>query len=128
MDESILYPQTHVEASVPLPIPEGEPEREKLSKDPRMMLSISMSRRERLPDDLHQSMVMWSFHPEFQLICKLYFQWASLCENELNAKPFSLFDSLKGRLSWMMSFLGRWIWASWPRRTREGSVPNTCLP
>lgn len=84
MDESILYPDVSVR--IPLPIPEG-PERENLSRLPHMMLSISLSRRERLPEDLHQSMVMWSFHPDFHDCTRMYFQWVSIVE-QTNKKSF----------------------------------------
>jgi hypothetical protein len=94
MDESVLYPNTQVRT--PLPIPEGE-EREKLSKNPAMMLSISMSRRERLPDDLHTAMVMWSFHPDKQKICKFYFDWVAACEHK---------DETGGMFHWVFEFVG----------------------
>lgn len=108
MDESILYPGSHVEVRIPLAIPKGS-DREELARDPRRMLSISMSRRERLPDDLHQAMVMWSFHPDFHTICRFYFDWVSVCEHG-PAERFSLFDSIKRRLSWRMSFRRLWSW------------------
>lgn len=127
MDESVLYPQGNVEVIVPLPVPEEESERDALAKDPRRMLSISMSRRERLPDDLHQAMVMWSFHPEYHLICKLYFEWASFCDG-LEEKKFSLFDSVKRRLSWRISFRGLCAWASSRLMTWKGSVRSTSRP
>lgn len=102
MDESVLYP--NVEVRIPMSIPEGA-EREELAKDPARMLSISMSRRERLPDELHTAMVMWSFHPEKKSICKFYFDWVEACEHKekTGSKFFDFFETLKEKMSWMMS-------------------------
>lgn len=100
MDESILYPDVSVR--IPLPIPEG-PERENLSRLPHMMLSISLSRRERLPEDLHQSMVMWSFHPDFHDCTRMYFQWVSIVE-QTNKKTF--LQEVAKKILYMASFFG----------------------
>lgn len=98
MDETIFeYPDTKVRS--PLPIPdEGTEEREELSKNPRDMLSISMSRRERLPDDLHRAMILWSFHPDFHLLTKFYFDWVAAVEH----KEENLFAKIKkGFFGWL---------------------------
>lgn len=99
MDESVLYPD--VKVHVPMSIPEGA-EREELAKDPARMLSISMSRRERLPDELHTAMVMWSFHPEKKQICKFYIDWIAACEYR-DKNGLTFFETLKEKMSWMMS-------------------------
>lgn len=95
----------------PIPkIPDGRDEREKLSKDPESMLNLSISRNERLPEDLHTAMVMWSFHPEKKQICKFYLDWIETCEDKddtsgMFRRVFEFKRSLfkKENLSWMMS-------------------------
>lgn len=63
-------------------IPKDGPDREALSKDPYEMFRVSLSRRERLPEDLHQAMIMWSFHPHLQAPAKMYVEWIDFLEEK----------------------------------------------
>lgn len=90
----------NVAVRTPMEIPSDEKEREELSKDPYQMLQVALSRREKLPDDLHQAMMVWSFHPQLSYTAKMYVEWLDFlnsCPQPTTKSfwpPFSLFERI----------------------------------
>lgn len=105
MDESIFCP---LPLTPPPPVPEGE-EREMLSKNPFAMLKLSMDRRCPLPEDLHRSMMLWSFHPDYSLCVKSYLSLSEFW-HEVNGPKPSLLDSMRNFFSkTKRSLLWKWL-------------------
>lgn len=53
-------------------------------KSPEKMYTLSLRTQKRLPDRLHEAMVMWSFDPAQSAYVKMYIDWVDHCE-EMNA-------------------------------------------
>ncbi len=54
--------------------------REELISSPEKMYSLSMSTRSRLPEDLHNAMLLWSFDPNYAYYVQMYLDWSSHCD------------------------------------------------
>ena len=53
---------------------------EMMSRDPRAMYLHSLQTNGRLPDSLHEAMLLFSFDPEFGQCVKDYLMWSASCE------------------------------------------------
>lgn len=102
MDESILYPNVIVRPDPP-EWPEGE-ERERLAANPQEMLRYSMAWRSKLPEDLHRSMILWSFDPRWSQCASFYFQWIQIFKKQPKVSVVSVLkqfvSNMKGISSW----------------------------
>lgn len=58
----------------------GDPLRDALKSSPERMWDLSLRNKERLPDDLHEAMLLWSFDPAQKLYVQFYLDWAGHCE------------------------------------------------
>jgi hypothetical protein len=87
----------------PLAIPEGL-EREKLAQDPYRMCQTAFSRKEKLPDDLHQAMIMWSFHPEFSFCTKYYLEFLEFLDSISDEGKKTFFGQFKAQLKKLFDF------------------------
>jgi hypothetical protein len=47
---------------------------------PEKMYLMSLNTREKLPERMHEAMLLWSFDPSASVYCQLYFDWISHCE------------------------------------------------
>lgn len=74
-----LYPSVSVVPRAEIP-PIGNPLRDALKSSPERMWDLSLRNKERLPDDLHEAMLLWSFDPSQKLHVQFYLDWASQCE------------------------------------------------
>lgn len=54
--------------------------REELISSPEKMYSLSMSTRSRLPEDLHNAMLLWSFDPNYAHYVQMYLDWSTHCD------------------------------------------------
>lgn len=108
MDESVFHPTI---LPPPPPVPEGE-EREMLLKNPFAMLKLAMDRRRPLPDDLHEAMLLWSFHPDYSVCVQSYMELSELW-NKLNGPAPSLLDSMRNFFSKTKRSL-LWMWSTKP--------------
>lgn len=111
MDESVLYPDVAMILPPPPAVPEGE-EREALSKNPFAMLKLAMDRRRPLPEDLHKSMMLWSFHPDYSLCVQAYLSLSEFW-HETNRPAPSLLDTMRNLFSKTKRSL-LWIWSTKP--------------
>lgn len=53
-----------------------------LTSSPRDMYLYSLETKEKLPEHLHEAMMLWSFHPdpEIKEYVKMYLDWTERCE------------------------------------------------
>jgi hypothetical protein len=51
-----------------------------LLKSAMDMYLYSLSIKEKLPEDLHKAMLLWSFDPKSNEYVKLYLEWVDTCE------------------------------------------------
>lgn len=58
----------------------SEYEVEKMSRNPHAMYLHALKTHKRLPDRLHESMMLFSFDPEFGQCVKDYLMWHASCE------------------------------------------------
>lgn len=75
-----VFLKSNIAVRVPTPIPDGT-EREMLAQDPYRMCRIAFLRKERLPEDLHRAMIMWSFHPDYSYCVKLYIEFLDFLDS-----------------------------------------------
>jgi hypothetical protein len=61
------------------PIPRIDPDIEIISSPEKMYLH-SLSTRERLPDEFHEAMMLWSFDPSQSMYCQMYLDWVDHCD------------------------------------------------
>ena len=54
--------------------------KEKLLNSPIDMYLYSLSTKQRLPDELHEAMLLWSFDIELNEYVKSYLSWIKTCE------------------------------------------------
>lgn len=59
---------------------------EQLMASPMDMYLYALALRDRLPEHLHQAMIMWSFDPKQNLHVQAYLEWAKSCEERKIAK------------------------------------------
>lgn len=91
---------------VPFNIPEG-PERDRILQDPHRMCLMAFEYGSKLPPDLHQAMIMWSFHPEFSYCAKYYLEFVDFLDS-LKRERVSFWRrgiSLRSFLTWFFSRL-----------------------
>lgn len=94
VDYDYVFLKSNIAVRVPIPIPDGT-EREMLAQDPYRMCRIAFSRKERLPEDLHRAMIMWSFHPDHSYCVKLYIEFLDFLDlMKPKNSSFSLFGFL----------------------------------
>lgn len=60
------------------------PPEEELVSSPEKMYMLSLSTRSKLPERLHNAMLLWSFDSKSAHYVQLYLDWSSHCE-EMNA-------------------------------------------
>lgn len=60
--------------------------KEQLMASPMDMYLYSLAIRDRLPDDLHDAMLVWSFDPQHKTHVQNYILWAASCEERKKAK------------------------------------------
>lgn len=94
VDYDYVFLKSNITVRVLIPIPDGT-DREMLAQDPHRMCMIAFSRKERLPEDLHQAMIMWSFHPDFSYCAKIYIEFLDFLDSmKPKNSSFSLFGFL----------------------------------
>jgi len=59
---------------------------EQLMASPVDMYLYALALRDRLPEHLHQAMIMWSFDPQQNQHVQAYLEWAKSCEERKIAK------------------------------------------
>jgi hypothetical protein len=59
---------------------------EQFMASPRDMYLYALALRGKLPDHLHQSMMMWSFVPKQNQYAQMYLEWVTSCEERKLAK------------------------------------------
>jgi hypothetical protein len=59
---------------------------EQLMASPVDMYLYALAIRDRLPDNLHQAMIMWSFDPNQNEHVQRYLEWVGSCEERKVAK------------------------------------------
>lgn len=59
---------------------------EQLMASPMDMYLYALSLRDRLPEHLHQAMLMWSFDPKQNQHVQAYLEWVTSCEERKIAK------------------------------------------
>jgi hypothetical protein len=59
---------------------------EQLMASPMDMYMYALAIRDRLPENLHQAMIMWSFDPKQNEYVQMYLEWAKSCEERKTAK------------------------------------------
>lgn len=74
------YPSVSVYPRCKIP-PVGDPRREQLMRNPEAMWNASLSARTRLPDDLHEAMMLWSFDPKQSHWVQYYADWVDHCDS-----------------------------------------------
>lgn len=62
------------------PRPHSRLTKEQLMSSAIEMYFYSLSIHDKLPEDLHQAMLLWSFHPEQKNYVKEYLTWVETCE------------------------------------------------
>lgn len=58
----------------------GDLKEEDFVSSPEKMYMLSMRIHDRLPDRLHESMLMWSFDPKQSDYVKMYLNWVGHCD------------------------------------------------
>lgn len=58
----------------------GSSLRESLKSNPEKMWDIALRNKQRLPDDLHEAMLLWSFDASQKFTVQLYLDWVGHCE------------------------------------------------
>lgn len=59
---------------------------EQLMASPTDMYLYALALRDKLPEHLHQAMLMWSFDPKQNQYVQMYLEWATSCEERKIAK------------------------------------------
>ncbi|NBT59367.1 hypothetical protein EBT16_11350 [bacterium] len=59
---------------------------EELISSPEKMYMLSLSIRDRLPENLHNAMLLWSFDPNNSHYVQMYLDWSSHCEEMKRSK------------------------------------------
>lgn len=59
---------------------------EDLMSSPDKMYMLSLINRERLPENLHKAMLLWSFDPNFGPTVQMYLDWSNHCEDMRTAR------------------------------------------
>lgn len=57
-----------------------EDQKKSIRSDPSAMYMYSLRCMERLPDDLHEAMLLAAFDPNHSQLVKHYLEWAASCE------------------------------------------------
>jgi len=52
----------------------------KIKTNPQSMYFLSLSAKRKLPEELHSSMLLWSYSSEFKDLIKNYLDWVKVCE------------------------------------------------
>jgi len=60
--------------------------KEQLLSSPMDMYLYSLAIRDRLPDDLHDAMLVWSFDPKEKEHVQAYISWVASCDERKKAK------------------------------------------
>lgn len=54
--------------------------KEQLRSSPEKMYWYALGTREKLPEELHDAMMLWSFDPANSFYCRLYLDWIGHCD------------------------------------------------
>lgn len=77
-------------------LPLSESEMDEMVSDPQAMYLHSLRTHKRLPDRLHEAMLLFSFHPNFRREVQLYLLWVADCEErEVHMKAFRRSEILR---------------------------------
>lgn len=61
-------------------VPLSDSDVEKMISDPQAMYYHALRTHKRLPERLHEAMLLFSFHPEFREEVRQYLNWVVVCE------------------------------------------------
>ena len=77
-------------------IPLSESDMDEMASDPQVMYLHSLRTHKRLPNRLHEAMLLFSFHPDSRLSVQHYLLWVAACEErEAHMKSFRRSERLR---------------------------------
>jgi hypothetical protein len=97
-DFSLIRLSSNVCVCPPL-LPLSEEDMDKMESEPQSMYMYSLRTHKRLPDRLHEAMLLHSFSAEHRLDVQMYLQWVSACEErDARMDSFKRSESFRDRV------------------------------
>lgn len=88
--DSVTYPSTSIYPSVIIRRPRQEIynalKKDELKQSPEKMYLLSLATKEKLPDGLHDAMMLWSFDKSSKPYVQMYLEWINHCEDMANSR------------------------------------------